>query len=130
MEPLQKLLEVANRNALENPSIVGVDTKEIAMKYLNGLADEVEEVAAEFKDNNSVHLTDELSDIVWDYFVVLKICETRGWIESTDEVFKHAIEKYEERSPAMIEADETMWDEIKSKQKAELKAKHQEKHGA
>lgn len=126
---LQKLLEIAEDNVARNPSIVGKDTLEVATRYLTGLGNEVDEVAAEFKDNNTIHLQDELSDIVWNYFVVLKICEKSGWIDSPETVFTDALTKYTERAPAFLEADETMWEEIKKKQKEDLMKRHRERYG-
>lgn len=123
------ILEIARENVRKNPSIVDVPTAEICERYLNGLMDEVEEVKVEIREENEVHLTDELSDIAWDYAVLLALTEYRGLIPDAEQVLAHGFEKYSERAPAFLEASEDRWDEVKAKQKADLKQKHQEKYG-
>lgn len=125
-----KILEIARENVRKNPSIVKVPTAEICERYLEGLMDEVAEVRAEIREHNEVHLTDELSDIAWDYAVVLALAEYRGLIENAELVLAHGAEKYGERAPAFLESSEDMWDAVKAKQKADLKARHQEKYGS
>lgn len=124
-----KILEIARENVRKNPSIVDVPTTEICERYLEGLMDEVAEVRAEIREHNEVHLTDELSDIAWDYAVVLALAEYRGLIENAESVLVHGAAKYGERAPAFLEPSEDMWDAVKAKQKADLKARHQEKYG-
>lgn len=124
------ILEIARENVRKNPSIVGVPTVEICKRYLGGLMDEVAEVRAEIREHNEVHLTDELSDIAWDYAVVLALAEYRGLIENAELVLVHGAAKYGERAPAFLESSEDMWDAVKAKQKAELKSRHQEKYGS
>jgi NTP pyrophosphatase (non-canonical NTP hydrolase) len=128
-ENLEKLLQIAEDNVKSNPSITTEDTVTVAKRYLHGLRDEVAEVEAELKDNNSVHLADELSDIAWDYFVLLKICEERGWIHSVEDVFAHGLEKYSERAPAFLKANQRLWNSVKASQKEKLAKKHQDRHG-
>lgn len=124
-----KILEIARENVRKNPSVVSVPTAEICERYLSGLMDEVAEVRAEIREHNEVHLTDELSDIAWDYAVVLALAEQRGLIGSAESVLAHGYTKYAERAPAFLESSEDKWDEVKAKQKAELKARHQDKYG-
>ena len=124
-----KILEIARENVRKNPSVVDVPTGEILERYLSGLMDEVAEVRAEIREHNEVHLTDELSDIAWDYAVVLALAEQRGLIGSAESVLAHGYTKYAERAPAFLESSEDKWDEVKAKQKAELKARHQDKYG-
>lgn len=123
------ILEIARENVRKNPSVIDVSTKAICEKYLAALIDEVEEVKAEVREHNEVHLTDELSDIAWDYAVVLALAEYRGLVPSVESILAHGYEKYAERAPAFLEASEDRWDEVKAKQKADLKQKHQEKYG-
>lgn len=129
MENLRKLFDIAAENVAKNPTITGRDTGEVARKYLSGLADEVAEVEVELKPDNVVRLQDELSDIMWDYKVLLAICAERGWIDSVDDVYQHAYEKYVERAPAFLESDNEMWTAIKNKQKSEIARKHEERYG-
>ena len=124
-----KILEIARENVRKNPSVVDVPTGEILERYLSGLMDEVAEVRAEIREHNEVHLTDELSDIAWDYAVVLALAEHRRLIGSAESVLAHGYAKYAERAPAFLESSEDKWDEVKAKQKAELKARHQDKYG-
>lgn len=128
MEPLKELLAIAQKNVSDNPTLKGRTVHDVAMQYLDGLGDEVDEVAAEFKEKNAVYLTDELSDIIWDFFIVLKVCEKAGWIDGVEDVFAHALQKYQERSPALTEADDILWDKIKKEQKEKLSLMHQERY--
>ncbi len=129
MEKFRDILNIARDNVRENPSVVDVPTKEICEQYLSGLVDEVNEVRAEVKENNEIYLMDELSDIAWDFAVVLALAEYRGLISNAEQVIEHGFVKYNERAPAFLEADEEMWDNIKAKQKEELKKRHLEIYG-
>jgi NTP pyrophosphatase (non-canonical NTP hydrolase) len=122
------ILNIARENVRKNPSIAEADTMEAALRYVAGLKDEVEEVAVEIKENNSVYLTDELSDIAWDYATLMAVLEHRGLISSVEDVLEHGYKKYAERTPAFLVASSEMWDEIKQKQKKELKKQHAEKY--
>lgn len=119
-----KILELARDNVRKNPSIVHESTDVIISRYLEGLRKEIEEVKSEIKENNEIYLTDELSDIAWNYAVVLAICENRKLIKNAGVVMKHGFEKYSERSPAFLEADKELWKTIKQKQKEDLKERH------
>ena len=123
------ILAIARDNIKKNPSLAGRPDKEVALQYLSGLKDEVEEVRAEIKENNKVHLEDELSDIAWDYACVLAQLEHTGFIDSAEAVIEHGFLKYSQRAPAFLETSEDMWDAIKAKQKAELKQRHEELYG-
>ena len=129
MEKFSDILDMARENIRDNPSLRGRPAKEVALQYLSGLKDEVEEVRAEIKENNKVHLEDELSDIAWDYACVLAQLEQAGYIERAEAVIAHGLTKYAERAPAFLETSEDMWDTIKAKQKAELKQRHEELYG-
>jgi NTP pyrophosphatase (non-canonical NTP hydrolase) len=129
MEKFSDILNIARDNVRKNPSIVDLTTEAATRRYLNGLIDETEEVFAEVKEKNAVFLADELSDIAWDYAVVLALLEYRGLIPSVEEVLSHAHNKYIERAPAFLEADDALWEEVKQSQKQSLTAKHQELYG-
>lgn len=129
MEKFRDILNIARENIRQNPSLQGRPVDEIALQYLSGLKDEVEEVHVEIKEHNRVHLEDELSDIAWDYACVLAQLEYAGYIESAEAVIAHGFSKYSERAPAFLEASEEMWDAIKVKQKAELKHRHETLYG-
>lgn len=129
MEKFRDMLDIARENIRKNPSLMGQNSEAVALQYLEGLKDEVEEVRDEIKENNRVHLEDELSDIAWDYACVLAQLEQAGYIDSAEAVIAHGLSKYQERAPAFLEASEEMWDAIKTKQKAELKQRHEELYG-
>lgn len=129
MEKFRDILAIARENIRQNPSLQGRPVDEVALQYLSGLKDEVEEVRVEIKEHNRVHLEDELSDIAWDYACVLAQLEHAGYIDSAEAVIVHGLDKYKERAPAFLEASEEMWDAIKTKQKAELKQRHEELYG-
>lgn len=93
--------------------------------YLPGIKNEVDEVIPEIKKNNSVYLEDELWDIFWTYINLLHCLELEGYI-SKEKVFERAYAKYNERISWL--EDGILWDDIKLKQKAELKKEHDLKY--
>ncbi len=129
MEKFRNILDIARENIKKNPSLQDRPAGEVALQYLDGLTDELEEVRAEIKENNRVYLEDELSDIAWDYACLLARLEQAGHIESAESVIEHGFNKYSQRAPAFLEATEEMWDTIKTKQKADLQHRHKEKYG-
>ena len=129
MEKFRELLDIARENIRKNPSLQGRPSEAVALQYLAGLADEVEEVRDEIKVNNEIHLEDELSDIAWDYACLLAQLESQGYIENAEAVIAHGLVKYTERAPAFLENSEEPWDVVKAKQKEDLQNRHQEKYG-
>lgn len=131
MQPdFYKILEIVRNNVQSNPWISDAETEEVAPRYLQGIIDETGEVRPELKENNQVYLTDELSDIAWDYLTLLSVLEARGWIESVDAVFAHGYSKYAARAPLGERMPDGHWSEVKKQQKVELQKLHQEKYGA
>ena len=124
-----EILEIARDNIQRNPSLAGRSTEDLSRRYLKGLTDEVEEVVAEVKENNAVHLEDELSDIAWDYACILAALENGGYIESAEAVIAHGVTKYSQRAPAFLEASEEPWDAVKKSQKEQLKKRHEDMYG-
>lgn len=91
--------------------------------YLNWIKDEFEEVEKEIKENNSVYLEDELWDVFWNYLCLLHSLESEWKITSVDSVFKRCYKKFGER----VWFDWNWWhnwQEVKDKQKQELKIEH------
>lgn len=129
MEKFRDILNIARENIRKNPSLQDRPAEEVALQYLAGLKDEVEEVRAEIKEYNRVHLEDELSDIAWDYACVLAQLEHAGYIDSAEAVIVHGLSKYGERAPAFLESTEEAWGVVKAKQKEELKNRHNELYG-
>jgi hypothetical protein len=129
MKTFLDILNIARENVKNNPGITKIDSVKAAHQYLDGLKDEVEEVKVEVKENNEVYLTDELSDIAWDYATLLSVLEDRGLIGNAEDVLAHGFQKYTERLPSAAESTVDSWNEIKEKQKIELKKKHAEKYG-
>lgn len=123
------ILEIARENVRNNPIITKQGSVKAAQEYLKGLMDEVREVEEEVKENNEVYLVDELSDIAWDYSVLLAVLENRGLISNAEDVLAHGHKKYTERTPAFMKGSEELWSEIKAKQKIQLKKRHIEKYG-
>ena len=129
MKGFADILALARENVQNNPSLKNRPDIEMALQYVAGLKDEVEEVKAEIKLNNLIHLEDELSDIAWDYACIIATLEQGGFIDSAESVLKHGFKKYSERTPAFLTGDQPLWDSIKLNQKQELKNRHQEKYG-
>ena len=83
----------------------------------------------ELKENNSVHLEDELGDILWNYLSFINILEKKKYISSTKSIFERIDKKYVERLDAVWgQKTEDAWHEVKKKQKEELHQEHKEKH--
>jgi NTP pyrophosphatase (non-canonical NTP hydrolase) len=129
MEKFRDILDIARENVRKNPSLRGRPAEDVALQYLGGLKDEVEEVRYEIKENNKVHLEDELSDIAWDYACILAALESGGYIDSAEAVIAHGLHKYTERAPTFLEESEAAWNAVKTKQKSELKQRHEELYG-
>lgn len=129
MEKFRDILDIARENIRKNPSLQGRPSEEVALQYLAGLKDEIEEVRDEIREENQIHLEDELSDVAWDYACVLAQLEQAGYIESAEAVIAHGLTKYSQRAPAFLEATEEPWEAVKAKQKAELKQRHEELYG-
>jgi NTP pyrophosphatase (non-canonical NTP hydrolase) len=124
-----EILEIARENIRSNPSLQGRTAEDVALQYLEWLQDEVAEVTEEVKEHNRIHLEDELSDIAWNYAVILALLEERGLIDSVETVLEHGLNKYKERRPAFLAADQSLWNEVKAKQKTELMQRHEELYG-
>ncbi len=91
--------------------------------YLDWIKDEVEEVKAELRENNTVYLEDELGDIFWNYLCLLHSLEDEWKITSLDKVFERCYKKFSER--VWYDGDWNKdWDEVKKIQKEELKKEH------
>lgn len=93
--------------------------------FIDWIKDELQEVKYEIKRNNSVYLEDELWDIMWNYFCLLHSLEEDKLIDE-QKVFARCYKKYSERlahNPWI-----NQWNEVKAKQKLELKKQHKEKH--
>jgi len=129
MKGFSDILAIARENVTKNPKLRARTTEIALKKYLEGLVDEVREVKEEIREDNEIHLVDELSDIAWNYAVLLELLAERGLIPEVDVVMEHAHEKYTQRMPAFLEGSSDLWSEIKSTQKQELKKKHEEKYG-
>lgn len=123
------ILEIARENIRKNPSLAGRPAEDIARQYLKGLSEEVEEVTAEVRPKNKVHLEDELSDIAWDYACVLVQLEMCGYIDNAEAVLTHGFTKYSERRPAFLESGEEAWESVKGVQKQALKKRHEDTYG-
>jgi phosphoribosyl-ATP pyrophosphohydrolase len=124
------ILNIARENVRENPDLVNADTAEIIARYLKGIKNEADEVSREAKKDNEVYLVDELSDIAWDYAVLLVLLEERGYITSVEEVLAHGLEKYTERAPAFRAGSAALWEDIKTKQKEALVQRHNDKYSS
>ena len=85
--------------------------------YLKEIKNELEEVQAEIGKNRGPALEEELGDVLWDYFKLVRCLETEESI-SLDSVLRRAEQKYRERIDA-IESG-VSWKDIKRTQKDRL----------
>ena len=93
--------------------------------YLDWVIEELEEAKAELRKNNSVHLEDELWDVLWDYLNLIFFLDKEWYIDHKN-VFKRSLKKFSWRLN-WIKSWITWW-EIKKHQKAELKKEHNLKY--
>ncbi len=95
--------------------------------YFNWILEEMEEVKEQIKPNNSVHLEDELWDVLWGYVCILQIFKKKWYITDVKKVFERSYKKLSERIEAHHQQDSTTywsWIKTKKKQKEELKDEH------
>lgn len=90
--------------------------------YLNGLRDEVAEVAEEIKPDNHVYLEDELGDMLRDSFNLIYTLAKQGYIRSPEAVLERAIRKYRERMDD--KKNGVVWSETKARQKGKLEKEY------
>ena len=91
--------------------------------YFAQVPKEVAEAQAENKENNTVRLEDELGDIFRDYTCLLSALKAEWKITNIENVFKRCYKKFSERINADWTNNSTR-EEVKAKQKAELKKEH------
>ncbi len=106
-----------------------IDLKRGEAKYmdnnwlLNEILEEIEEVREELKPDNIPYLEDELGDILWGWLILVEKLKNQGLITSHENIVKRALKKYQERIEPLTgkSIDSKTWQEIKAKQKKELK---------
>ncbi len=94
--------------------------------FFDVLSGEVDEALLEFKkDLSNIFLEDELSDILWDFIMLITLLKEEGHIESVENVFKRAVVKYAERINAIVDIEDEKellykWRSIKQQQQQHL----------
>lgn len=122
---VQKKYEFNKLQSEKNPD------SEYYKKYITGkcyfdfLHDEIQEAKEELQQNNSVYLEDELSDILWNYCSMLQ-CLEEEWYITQENVIERCFKKYSQRTNGI--ESWVPWEDIKLKQKQELKKEHEEKY--
>jgi len=113
-----------------------IDTKRGDPKYfdydwmIESIIGEAYEVKEEIKEKNSVHLEDELGDILWTLHIICAKLENDKLITSTENIYKRALQKYNERIlPLQGDLDDSsIWQKVKAQQKQQLKKENQKRH--
>ncbi len=95
--------------------------------YIDWLEEELEEVKQEIKKKNSVYLEDELWDVFWDFICLINSLE-QDWYITKEKVIERCYIKFNERLSGWPAFEAKEWDNIKEKQKIELKKEHEEKY--
>jgi len=127
MKALEALLKLAKHKKQ-------IDLKRGEAKFMNphwlldNIRDEVEEVREEIKSDNIAYLEDELSDILWDWMILVEKLKDNNYIGSHEDIMKRALKKYEERILPLNgdSGDDEIWRKIKARQKIALE---KEKNG-
>ncbi len=92
--------------------------------FLEAVKWELKEVEEELKEKNSVYLEDELWDVFWTYVCFLQSLKAEGKITSLERVFERSYKKFSERISVKTWENNSDWDEVKKKQKEEIKNEH------
>jgi len=127
MKALEALLKLAKHKKQ-------IDLKRGEAKFMNphwlldNIRDEVEEVREEIKSDNIAYLEDELSDILWDWMILVEKLKDNNYIGSHEDIMKRALKKYEERILPLNgdSGDDEIWRKVKARQKIALE---KEKNG-
>jgi NTP pyrophosphatase (non-canonical NTP hydrolase) len=106
-----------------------IDLKRKEAKYISNswlldeIVAEVKEVREEIKPNNTPYLEDELGDILWGWLMLVEKLRADGLISSHENIMARALKKYKERIEPLrgTPIDDKTWQEVKLKQKKELK---------
>lgn len=125
---IEKLIRLAREHVarrVNDPVAGDADSPEA---YFEEIHSEIDEAKVEVKENNAIHLEDELGDIFWDYCLLLSYLESHNYIDSVESVLQHALEKFIEREPGMKARSSELWNEIKQRQKAVLLEKHSSRY--
>jgi NTP pyrophosphatase (non-canonical NTP hydrolase) len=82
--------------------------------YFNALFEELDEVNEELHSDRQCYLEDELGDVLWDYFCLLKHLENEKKI-NIEALLQRTNKKYDRRITGIINGE--AWDTIKYEQK-------------
>jgi NTP pyrophosphatase (non-canonical NTP hydrolase) len=94
------------------------------------LEKETKEVYEEMKEENSVHLEDELWDVLFAYLNLLKQLKSEWKITSFENIISRSERKFKERVDAIKWKTDILqqWNKVKKRQKDELKKEHNLKY--
>ena len=84
LKNIENLNNLGNENLVKNTFSTHPDVIEV---YFKEIVNEINEAKEELKKDNAVYLEDELGDIFWDYWMLLKLLGRDGYIRSLDKVF-------------------------------------------
>ena len=127
VEDILKILELSERRIKHLHHIDNCNWYEWYKTYTKSITEELVEVEAEIKENNSVYLEDELWDIFWTIICLINSLGEDNLIDK-NKVFKRCFKKYSERLWNSPEFEAVNWDETKKKQKEELAKEHKILH--
>ncbi|MDQ7022638.1 MAG: MazG nucleotide pyrophosphohydrolase domain-containing protein [Candidatus Gracilibacteria bacterium] len=81
--------------------------------YFEQISEELEEALDENRLNNSVHLEDELGDVLWCYLGLLNGLKSEGKITSVEKVFERSYNKFTGRIKEEDGTNNGIWNEVK-----------------
>ena len=128
LETIKKILELSEARISYLHNVDNKNWYKWYETYIQSIQDEMEEVIEEIKVDNTVHLEDELWDIFWAYFCLLHSLEEDGFIQNKEQVLGRCYKKFHERLWNPDNWNHWTWEEIKEKQKKELRDEHKKKH--
>lgn len=121
---LEKLLNLAHKRIEYFHTIRNVKNwYRWSQTYFDGILGEMDEVKAEYRNNNHIYLEDELGDVFWNYICFLESLQKEWKISSVEKVFERSYTKLSERIWTQGDWGDS-WEEVKSLQKIRLAQEH------
>ncbi len=122
MKEIEELIKLAEYN--HSLDLQRGEKNYLSLEWaLDQIKAEVDEVKAELKPHNIPYIEDELSDILWSFFMGIEKFRYEGYEVSVQRVIKRALKKYQERVLPLKgnkEQDKIIWQRVKKQQKEAL----------
>ncbi|MBM7559321.1 MazG nucleotide pyrophosphohydrolase domain-containing protein [Marinitoga litoralis] len=123
LNELKKLYDIVQRNIDKCPWVESIDSE----KMLNEASSEIKEIEEALNGNDIENIEEEIGDLIYDSFLLLKIIE-RDYNISSKNVIKKVVDKISNRKPWLfweekisLEKASEIWQERKKAEKSNNK---------